>query len=125
MKHQEETFITFSVFITVAGTKPITVWILKWNGLLVILQILYSNDSRLHPNHCCEKVKDKVVPAHNYTLCHKGIWGSGGISPHILNLSISWRWMICFVSLQPYPEEWISLPLDSSVHGSQSWFGWY
>jgi hypothetical protein len=25
MKHQEETFITFSVFITVAGTKPITV----------------------------------------------------------------------------------------------------
>jgi hypothetical protein len=28
----------------------------------------------------------------NNTLCHEGIWGSGCIDPHFLDLGTSWRW---------------------------------
>jgi hypothetical protein len=37
-------------------------------------------------------VKDTVTPVlNNQMFCHEGVWGSGGITPHILNFDAEWR----------------------------------
>jgi hypothetical protein len=32
----------------------------------------------------------------NYALRHEGVWGSGCIDPHFLDLGTSWRWVVSF-----------------------------
>jgi len=32
-------------------------------------------------------LKGKVFPVLNHVPCHEDVWGSGGIAPHIFNLS--------------------------------------
>jgi hypothetical protein len=54
----------------------------------------------------------------NYALCHEGIWGSGCIAPHFLDLGTSWRWMVSFTSHPLYP--WgksFQYPLDRRLGG--------
>jgi hypothetical protein len=38
-------------------------------------------------------------------LCHEGIWGSGGIDPHFLDLGTSWRLVVSFTPRPLYPGE--------------------
>jgi hypothetical protein len=51
----------------------------------------------------------------------KKYWGSGGIAPYILDLSIIWRWVVSFTPRPLYPQ-WKSAwcPLDRRLGGSQS-----
>jgi hypothetical protein len=54
----------------------------------------------------------------------KRYWDSGGTAPHILNLSIRWKWVVSFVPWPLYPSgksPWYIL--DSRLGGSQSWSG--
>jgi hypothetical protein len=47
------------------------------------------------------KVKVKLsLYLTNWALCHEGIWGSGCIYPHFLDLGTSWRWVVSFT---PWP----------------------
>jgi hypothetical protein len=39
----------------------------------------------------------------NQALRHEGVWGSGYIDPHLLDLGTSWRWMVSFTPLSLYP----------------------
>jgi len=41
-----------------------------------------------------DKSKDFPYP------CHKGVWGSRGKAPFILNLGCRWRWLVNFMPLQ-------------------------
>jgi hypothetical protein len=52
-----------------------------------------------------------------YTL----IWGSGGIAPHILNLSTKWRWVVSFTPKLLCPQgQSRQYPLDSGLGGPQN-----
>jgi hypothetical protein len=54
----------------------------------------------------------------------KMYWGSGDIASHILDLSISWRWMVSFMLWPLYPQgksPWY--PLDRMFGGPQSCSG--
>jgi len=55
----------------------------------------------------------KIYPLINQAAHHEDIWGSGGITPHILNLDTRWRWLVWFKSQQLCPQ-WKSpwYPLD-------------
>jgi hypothetical protein len=44
----------------------------------------------------------------NQTLRHEGVWGSGCIDPHFLDLGTSWRWVVSFTPRPLYPR----YPLD-------------
>jgi hypothetical protein len=51
----------------------------------------------------------------------KAYWGSGGITPHILNLGTKWRWVVNFTPRLLYPQgkrPWY--PLDRSPGGPQN-----
>jgi hypothetical protein len=39
----------------------------------------------------------------NYALRHEGVWGSGCIDPHFLDLGTSWRWVVSFTPRPLYP----------------------
>jgi hypothetical protein len=39
----------------------------------------------------------------NLPLCYEGVWGSGCIDPHFIDLSISWRWVVSFTPRSLYP----------------------
>jgi hypothetical protein len=52
----------------------------------------------------------------NSALRHKGIWGSGRIDPHFLDLGTSWRWVVSFT---PWPL-YIRGNLDRRRGGPQS-----
>jgi hypothetical protein len=63
------------------------------------------------------KLKGKIVLVLNYATHCDNMWGSGGMAPHVLYLSTTWRWMVSFP------------PNKSSWHPSnrlcltQSWSG--
>jgi hypothetical protein len=64
------------------------------------------------------KVKGKVVR-------HEHVWGSGCIDPHFLDLGTSWRWVVSFTPLPPYPKgKSPRYPLERRLGGPQSWSGW-
>jgi hypothetical protein len=42
----------------------------------------------------------------NYALRHEGVWGSGRMNPHFLDLGTSWRWVVSFTPRPLYPH-WI------------------
>jgi hypothetical protein len=55
------------------------------------------------PQHPEVKKKVKLyLCLTNWTLHHEGVWGSGCIDPHFLDLDTSWRW-VCFTPRQLYP----------------------
>jgi hypothetical protein len=39
----------------------------------------------------------------NWALRHEGVWGSGCIDPHFLDLGTSWRWVVSFTPRPLYP----------------------
>jgi hypothetical protein len=51
------------------------------------------------------KWKMKSLCFTNWALCHEGVWGSGCIDPHFLDLGTSWRWVVSFTPLSLYPRE--------------------
>jgi hypothetical protein len=60
----------------------------------------------------------------NYAPHHEGVWRSGCIDPHFLDLGISWRWVDSSTARPLYPRgksPWY--PLDRWLGGSQSRFG--
>jgi hypothetical protein len=67
----------------------------------------------------------------NLSLClnkqalhHEGVWGSGCIDPHFLDLGTSWRWVVSFKSRPLYPlGKSLRYPLDRRLGGPQSWSG--
>jgi hypothetical protein len=59
----------------------------------------------------------------NWALCHEGIWGSGYIDPHFLNLSTSWKWVVSFPLYLLGKGLWY--PLDRRLGGPQSQSGWH
>jgi hypothetical protein len=57
----------------------------------------------------------------NSALRHKGIWGSGCIDPHFLDLGTSWRWVVNFTPRPLYPQgKSPRYPLDKRLGGPQS-----
>jgi hypothetical protein len=52
----------------------------------------------------------------NWALRHEGVWGSGCIDSHFLDLGSSWRWVVSFSPLPLYPR----YPLYSRLGGPQS-----
>jgi hypothetical protein len=70
------------------------------------------------------KVEGKVVPVLNSALRHEGVWGSGCIDPHFLDLGTSWRWVVSFTPLPLYPRgKSPRYPLDRRLGGPQSQSG--
>jgi hypothetical protein len=54
-------------------------------------------------------------------LRHEGVWGSGCIDPHFLELGISWSWLVSFTPLPLYPQgKSPRYPLNRSLDGPQS-----
>jgi len=39
-------------------------------------------------------IKGKVIPVLTSAPSNEGTWWSGDISPHIINLSTRWRWVV-------------------------------
>jgi hypothetical protein len=67
-----------------------------------------------------DAVKFSLCLTH-YGLRHEGVWGSGCIDPHFLDLSTSWRWVVSFTPLPLFPRRkspWY--PLDKNLGWSQS-----
>jgi hypothetical protein len=90
--------------------------------ILYILPISSSNSIMLIPfGYVHGKVKVKLsLCLTNWALYHEGIWGSGCIDPHIIDLGTSWRWVVSFMPLPIYPRgksPWY--PLDTRLGGSQ------
>jgi hypothetical protein len=57
----------------------------------------------------------------NYALRHEGVWGSGCIDPHFLDLGTSWRWVVSFTPLPLYPrEKSLRYSFDRRLGGPQS-----
>jgi hypothetical protein len=57
-------------------------------------------------------------------LRHEGVWRSGCIDPHFLELGISWRWIVSFTIPPFYPrgkKPWY--PSDRRLSGPYSWSG--
>jgi hypothetical protein len=57
----------------------------------------------------------------NWERRHKGVLGSGGIAPRILDLGTRWRWMVSFTPRPLYSQgnsSWC--PLDRGLGGFQS-----
>jgi hypothetical protein len=52
----------------------------------------------------------------NYALRHEGVWGSGCIDPHFLDLGTSWRGVVSFSPRSLNPR----YPLDSRLGGPQN-----
>jgi hypothetical protein len=54
-------------------------------------------------------------------ICHEGVWGSGCIGPHFLDLGTTWGWVVSFTppSLYPRGKSPRSL-LDRRLDGPQS-----
>jgi hypothetical protein len=56
--------------------------------------------------------------------CHKGVLGSGGIAPHILDLGTRWRWVFSFTPWLLYSQgKNPRYPLDRRLGGLQSQSG--
>jgi hypothetical protein len=51
---------------------------------------------------CIKKVKLSLCLT-NQALRYEGVWGSGHIDPHFLDLGTSWRWVVSFTPLPVYP----------------------
>ena len=64
------------------------------------------------------KVKAKLP----YT-CHKGIWRSGSIAPHIPNLRSKWSWVVSFMLISLYPQLQPP-PLNMRLAAPRCWC-WY
>jgi hypothetical protein len=57
----------------------------------------------------------------NYALRDEGVWGSGCIDSHFLDLGTSWRWVVSFTPRPLYPREKSPrYPLDRRLGGLQS-----
>jgi hypothetical protein len=57
----------------------------------------------------------------NWALRHEGVWGSGCIDPHFLDLGASWRWVVSFTPRPLYPRRKSPrYPLDRRLGGPQS-----
>jgi hypothetical protein len=71
---------------------------------------------------CCSKRKVKMsLCLTNYALRHEGVWGSGCIDPHFLNLGTSWRSVVSFTPLPLCPcGKCPRYPLDRRLGGPQS-----
>jgi hypothetical protein len=54
----------------------------------------------------------------NMCLRHEGVWGSGCIDPHFLNLGTSWRWVVSFMLRPLYPRG-----RSPSTHWIGGWVG--
>jgi hypothetical protein len=50
------------------------------------------------------KVKVKLSLWFDWVPRHEGVWGSGGISPTILDLGTRWRWVVSFTPRPLYPQ---------------------
>jgi hypothetical protein len=57
-------------------------------------------------------------------LRHEGVWGSGCIDLHFLDVGTSWRWVVSFTPRSLYLRGKRShYPLDRRLGGPQSWSG--
>jgi hypothetical protein len=70
-------------------------------------------------NQCHIKLKLSLCLT-NYALLHEGVWGSGCIDPHFLDLGISWEWSVsrrgCFTTGKRAPGiHWIGGWVDSKA----------
>jgi hypothetical protein len=60
----------------------------------------------------------------NEALLHEGVWGSGCIDPHFLDLGTSWRWVVSFTPRSLYRRgRSPRYPLDRRLSGPQSQSG--
>jgi hypothetical protein len=60
----------------------------------------------------------------NWALLHEGVWGSGCIDPHFLDLGTSWRWVFSFTARPLYHRrKSSSYPLDRRLGGPQGQSG--
>jgi hypothetical protein len=66
----------------------------------------------------------KVTVKLNYAQSHEHVRGSGGITPHNLNLNISCRWVVSFTTRPLYlGERFFRYPLEGRLGVSQSRYG--
>jgi hypothetical protein len=69
-----------------------------------------------------KKVKLSLCLTKHHAM--KTYWGSGGISPRILEFGTRWKWVVSFTPWSLYPQgKSPCFPLDSSVGGPQSCSG--
>jgi hypothetical protein len=91
-------------------------WYLKATHLCASM---YSGDSGSRRLQCC---KGSCLFACLSTTPWR-LKGSGGIAPHILNLSTGWRWVVSFIPWQVYPQgRSLWYLLDRKLGVSQIWF---
>jgi hypothetical protein len=81
--------------------------------------IYYQQNKTARPTSETVRSKKKKVKS----LClifkalrHEGVWGSGCIYPHFLDLGISWRWVVSFTPRSLYTR----YPLHRRMGGPQS-----
>jgi hypothetical protein len=97
-----------------------------WVGKDVEVGLTYFNVSTHFFQRQWGKVKGKVVAVPLLTKHHalKVHWGSGGISPRILDLSTRQKQVVSFTPWPLYPQRkspWY--PLDRRLGGPHSWSG--
>jgi hypothetical protein len=97
----------------------------KKNSILVLVlwvmtqHILVLNFRRFGETYLRYRVPPKLsLCLTNSVLHHEGVWGSGGIDPHFLDLGTSWRWVVSFTPLPHY-----SQGTASSTHWVGGWLG--
>jgi hypothetical protein len=68
---------------------------------------------------CDDKVKLSRCLT-NQALCHEGVWGSGCIDPHFLDLGSCWRWVVTFTYLLSPRGKSSRYPFDRRLNGTQN-----
>jgi hypothetical protein len=102
--------------------QTITLWRVRWYCSVVL---------NLFSASCCYLTNDEILCTAklslcltNYALHYEGVWESGCIDPHFLDIGTSWRWVVSFTSRPLYPREKSpKYPLDRRLGGLQSWSG--
>jgi hypothetical protein len=94
---------------------------LVWNKMTLALLAEGCQKTVPSPRVCypsSKKVKLSLCLSNN-TLCQEGVWGSGCIDPHFLDLDTSWRWVVRFTPRLLYPRgKSHRYPLDRRLSGA-------
>jgi len=96
------------------------VWIFAWRPAFLryfgdFPLPLYTNKYTTATSSTPSLIVHAVFLTEQHTM--NAYWGSGGIAPHILDLSTRWRWVVIFTSCSFTPREGPWYPLDTRMGG--------
>jgi hypothetical protein len=76
----------------------------------------YNSQGPICISACIWRVRVKLsLCLTKQALHHEGVWGSGCIDPHFLDLGTSWKWVISFIPWLLYPGKESTVPFVQVV----------